>query len=196
MGFGQQGDWLDEPPGSANFSDYEGPLRPGGRSVGPVDTLQLLCWGASGSLAVFAIDLRRRQRNSARQAARGPPTKIFDADRGMPLYWQERKPVDLWEDLLASIDAKMVVDLSPGSGAAGRAAMRLGISYVAACREESHASWLSNIFDREACELIVKAKSPLFEQNLASLIKTHFAEVLAQLDQQKKATDASDDDGQ
>lgn len=125
-----------------------------------------------------------------------PPTKIFDADRGMPLYWQERKPVDLWEDLLASIDAKMVVDLSPGSGAAGRAAMRLGISYVAACREESHASWLSNIFDREACELIVKAKSPLFEQNLASLIKTHFAEVLAQLDQQKKATDASDDDGQ
>ena len=125
-----------------------------------------------------------------------PPAKIFDADRGMPLYWQERKPVDLWEDLLLSLDAKMVVDLSPGSGAAGRAAMRLGISYVSVCREDAHASWLCNILDREACELIVKAKSALFEQSLASLIKTHFAEVLSQLDQQAKAPDASDEDDQ
>ena len=114
----------------------------------------------------------------------------------MPLYWQERKPVELWEDLLLSIDAKMVVDLTPGSGAAGRAAMRLGISYVAACRQESHASWLSNILDREACELIVKAKSPLFEQNLASLIKTHFAEVLAQMGRQANAQEVSDDEAQ
>lgn len=123
-----------------------------------------------------------------------PPTKVFDADRGMPLYWQERKPVELWEDLLLSIDAKMVIDLSPGSGAAGRAAMRLGISYVAACREEAHASWLANILDREACELIVKTKSPLFEQTLANLIKSHFAEVLLQLDNQAKSTEGSDDE--
>ena len=123
-----------------------------------------------------------------------PATKIFDADRGMPLYWQERKPVDLWADLLSSLDAKLVVDLSPGSGSAGRAAMRLGINYVAACREEAHASWVSHILDREACELIVKAKSPLFEQDLANLIKTHFAEVLSQMDERAKATDASDDD--
>ena len=124
------------------------------------------------------------------------PTKIFDADRGMPLYWQERKPVELWEDPLWSLDAKMVVDLSPGSGAAGRAAMRLGISYQACCREEAHASWLANILDREACELIVKARSPLFEQHLASMIKTHFAEVLEQMDQQAKAKEPSDDEAE
>ena len=114
----------------------------------------------------------------------------------MPLYWQERKPVELWEDLLLSLDAKMVVDLSPGSGAAGRAAMRLGISYVAACREDAHASWLANILDREACQLIVKPKSQLYDQSLAGVINFHFAEVLAQMDRQANAQDVSDNDAQ
>ena len=85
MGFIQQGNWLDEPPRAANFSDYERPSgRPGGCQVGPVDALELLRGGASDSVAGLAIDFRLRQREGARQALRVHPTKIFDADRGMP----------------------------------------------------------------------------------------------------------------
>ena len=118
-----------------------------------------------------------------------PPPKIFEGDRGVPLYWQERRTVEFWQTLLHDVDAQMVVDLTPGSGSAGRAAMRNGISYHAVCRDETHANWLGNILDREACELIVKSESPLFEQSLAALIKTHFAEILAQLSLQANARD-------
>ncbi len=123
-----------------------------------------------------------------------PPAKIFDVDRGMPLYWAERKPVAFWVDLLKCLDGKMVIDLSPGSGSVGRAALSLGIHYVAACRSESHASWLANVFDREACELITRNKSPLFEQTLAELIRTHFAEVLDQLHGRDGAVDSTPDE--
>ena len=42
-------------------------------------------------------------------------TNGFDCDRGAPLYWGERKPVELSQDLLFCVDAKFVVDFSPGS---------------------------------------------------------------------------------
>lgn len=118
-----------------------------------------------------------------------PPAKMWDSARGTPLYWAERKPVALWEDLLYCLDAGVVVDLSPGSGSVGRAALRLGIQYVAACRTDAHASWLGNVLDREACELIVTNKSPLFEQDLSTLVSKHFAEILEHLKQQRHAED-------
>ena len=86
-----------------------------------------------------------------------PPPKVFDADQGLPLYWAERKPVELWEDILWSLDAQVVVDMSPGSASVGRACLRRGIQYVACCRSEAPASWVGNILDRESCDLIVKA---------------------------------------
>ena len=108
-----------------------------------------------------------------------PPTTVFDADlMGMPLYWQESKPISLWEDVFSTVGAQFVVDLSPGSGAAGRAAMRLGISYLGLCRGDRHALWLANVFDRVACHLIADAKAPLFDKDLASSINTHFDDVL------------------
>ena len=116
-----------------------------------------------------------------------PPLKIFDGDRGMPLYWQEWKPVEFWKDILHCLDARMVIDMSPGSGAAGRACLRLGIQYTAACRTGAHAIWLAKVLDRESCELIVTTKSPLFEQDLAQMIKTHFSDVLSQLQEQREA---------
>jgi len=122
-----------------------------------------------------------------------PPAKRWDSSRGTPLYWSERKPVALWEDLLFCLDASMVVDLSPGSGSVGRAALRLGIQYVAVCRTDAHASWLGNVLDREACELIAKDTSPLFEQDLSTLIKKHFAYILDALDEQRQAEDEEDE---
>ena len=118
-----------------------------------------------------------------------PDSRVFDTDRGSPLHWAERKPVAFWEDILWSLDAAIVVDLSPGSGSAGRACLRAGIQYVACCQIEAHASWVGNIFDREACEVIVTNGSPLFEQDLASMLTKHFQDVLTQLEEQARAKD-------
>ena len=123
------------------------------------------------------------------EAPEQPPLKVFDGDRGMPLYWQERKPVEFWKDILHCLDACMVIDMSPGSGSVGRACLRMGLQYQAACRTAAHASWVSNVLDRESCELIVTTKSPLFEQDLAQMIRTHFSDVISQLQEQKAATD-------
>ena len=123
-----------------------------------------------------------------------PPPRIFDADRGMPLYWAERKPVQFWEDILWAIDAQQVIDLSPGSASVGRACLRAGIQYLALCRTESHQAWVSNILDREACELIVTNNTPLFEQDLATMLQKHFKEVLEQQEQQNNAEDKDPDE--
>ena len=87
----------------------------------------------------------------------------------------------------------MVVDLSPGSGAVGRACLRQSVTYVAACGSDQHRSWLGNALDREACELITKEKSPLFDTDLSELIKTHFQDVLDQMEEMRR-DDESDDD--
>ena len=88
-----------------------------------------------------------------------------------------------------ALDAQQVVDLSPGSGSVGRACLRAGIQYVALCRTESHAAWVSNILDREACELIVTNNTPLFEQDMASMLQKHFKDILEQQEQQRSAED-------
>ena len=83
--------------------------------------------------------------------------------------------------------------LSSGSASVGRACLRAGIQYVALCRNEAHASWVGNILDRESCELIVKSHSPLFEEDLASMVKKHFEDVLEQLEEQRKVHDKEPD---
>ena len=110
------------------------------------------------------------------------------------MFWQEKKPPELWEDIVSMLDAKVVIDLSPGSGALGRACLRHSITYVAACGSENHRTWLGNALDREACELITKEKSPLFETDLAELIKTHFQDVLDQMEEMRRDDESDDDD--
>ena len=122
-----------------------------------------------------------------------PDREIFDADAGMPLYWAERKPVAFWKHILWYLQANQVVDLSPGSGSVGRACLRSGIQYVACCHTDAHASWVGNILDREACEIVVTNGSPLFEQDLATMLKKHFQDVLTQLEEQANAEDKDPD---
>ena len=73
----------------------------------------------------------------------------------------------------------------------GRAGVRQSIPYVAACRTDAPRTWLGNALDREACELITKHESPLFETDLAELIKTHFQDVLDQMAEMQR--DAGDE---
>ena len=122
-----------------------------------------------------------------------PARGVFDPERGLPLYWAERKPVELWEDILWSLDAQVVVDWSPASASVGRACLRAGMQYVALCRNEAHASWVGSILDREACELVATPRSPLFEQDVASMVKQHCKDVLQQLQKQGAAKEHEPD---
>ena len=122
------------------------------------------------------ISLYDKKNILGREPARTPPN-IFDCDRGAPLYWGERKPTELWQDLLFCVDAKFVVDFSPGSGSCARACLELGIEYRGICRNDLHLQWLANVADRDACCVITR-QSPLFEQDLCEMIKKHFQEVL------------------
>ena len=72
--------------------------------------------------------------------------------------------------------------------------MRKNIQYVAATGSDKHRKWLGNALDREACELITKEKSPLFETDLCELIRTHFQYVLDQLAEQRRGDESGDDD--
>ena len=58
-----------------------------------------------------------------------PQDDLFDTSLGMPLYWQELKTAHCWKSLLKDVGAKAIFDLTIGSGACGRAAMAMGVSY-------------------------------------------------------------------
>ena len=60
-------------------------------------------------------------------AGKKPRAKVFF---GQPLFWVERKGPNLWEDLFDDIDASVVVDCTPGSGSAARAALLSDVDYI------------------------------------------------------------------
>ena len=124
-----------------------------------------------------------------------PPSKVFDADLGCPLCWQEVKSKDLWSAVLEATNADFVVDLGAGSGITARSCLALGIPWVGLCWKQVHAHWLNNVVDRWALEEIVQKKSPMHEQDSAKLVSAHFSDVLQQIkDRDKMAEDSTEDD--
>ena len=65
---------------------------------------------------------------------------FFDCSVGLPLFWQERKTVAFTKQLLQDAMAAAVFDLTPGSGACGRACFELGIPYSCLARSPEHGS--------------------------------------------------------
>ncbi len=122
-------------------------------------------------------------------APKDPKPALFDTSTGQPLFWAERKSLDLWKAILQDLDVKAVFDLSPGSGTCGRAALELGISYVGVARQPAHVAYLNNVIDRHALHLICKAGSPLCQQDLQHCIEEHFRDIL---DQVKIAAESTD----
>ena len=122
-----------------------------------------------------------------------PPSKVFDADLGCPLCWQEVKSKDIWSAVLEATNADFVVDLGAGSGITARTCLTLGIPWVGLCWNKVHAHWLNNVVDRWALEEIVKKKSPLHEQDLAKLVSAHFSDVLQQIQDRDKVTGDGED---
>ena len=83
-----------------------------------------------------------------------PRRQVFDSSSGQPLLWAERKTIAFYRTLFEDLDAGMIIDCSPGSGVAARAALLANIpSYVGLARNEHHASFLCNMADRQACRL-------------------------------------------
>ena len=126
--------------------------------------------------------------------AERPRQELFDTTLGQPLLWQERKTPAFWACLLSDLCVKTVVDLTPGSGSAARACMQLGIPYHGWAKNAEHASWLQNVLDRAALQVICEVGSALHSDS-AQAIQEHFSDVLEQLNEQDKGVDVTPDDG-
>jgi hypothetical protein len=127
-------------------------------------------------------------------AAPCPVPGLFNvAERGHPFSWKEKKPIAWYVRFLSDISAGLVIDLTPGSGALARACLQSGIQYIGVCRKVEHASWLINVLNRAAVELITRNGTTLYESDLASVLKDHFKELIEELNAQDAAVSEEED---
>lgn len=111
---------------------------------------------------------------------------------GVPLFWQEVRPVSFWQGLLEELKVKSVFDLSPGSGALASACLLSGEQYFGVCRNETHQNWLANVVDRMTMSLACDASTPVHQvggDTLATAIKDHFPDVLDEIAAREDADD-------
>jgi hypothetical protein len=123
------------------------------------------------------------------RVCQAPRKAIYDTESGQPLFWAERKPKKFWAQILYDCDAKVVMDMTPGSGACVHGCMDLGINYTCIVQSPEHGSWLQNVLDRHALQNICETGQPLFEQDLATCVKDHFQDVLDQLNEADEMED-------
>ena len=97
---------------------------------------------------------------------------------GCPLLWGETKSVTFWIQVLTEMNAKCVVDVTPGSGALAEAAMILGILYFGFVADAVHMAWLTNVIDRASCRQIVKSGTCLYQEDLAQSLKDMFGDIV------------------
>jgi hypothetical protein len=111
------------------------------------------------------------------------PDELLQAFPNPVLFWQESKPVDLYEQLLVDFDIRGIFDISPGSGALAEAALRLGVCYVGVTTKTTHAKWLGNVVDRVAMSHMAAPGRPCYQKDLATEVQTHFGDMLAGLEE-------------
>ena len=111
--------------------------------------------------------------------------------RGVPLFWNETKSVDVWVRILGDTSVKAVLDVSPGSGNLAAACMLTGAQYVGFVYKRTHHAWLTNVVDRLAMKHIAESGSHLFQEDLASHVKLLFSELV---DPEEAADPISDDE--
>ena len=83
-----------------------------------------------GGLPLLSLPDKAKVMGVGEDAIEQPRPTLFDNAGGIPLYWQERKPVKLWRKIFEDLQARVVIDVSPGGGLAARAAMEMGIQYL------------------------------------------------------------------
>ena len=97
---------------------------------------------------------------------------------GVPMFWGETKSIATWDLLLNEVCAKVVVDLSPGSGSLASACLSQGLVYHGIVGHASHMGWLMNVLDRESLQHISRAGHPLYQEDLATHLKDLFGELM------------------
>ena len=105
---------------------------------------------------------------------------------GVPMYWRESKPLELWIAILKMFNAKVIVDFTPGSGALAAAAMSQGAKYTGFVEEAKHLSWLQNIVDTAALRYIAQQGEVLYMEDLAELVHQHYQDLLDNADAEEK----------
>ena len=125
-----------------------------------------------------------------------PKQSMHDASGGVPLFWQERKPVPLWRRIFEDLSARSVVDLTPGGGLAARAAMEMGISYIGLARSAEQGQWLTAACDRAALIAAVTPGTAMYNQDLQAGVEEHFGDIIEHLREADAAVDREgpDDD--
>ena len=114
---------------------------------------------------------------------------VFDTAVDQPLFWAERKPVQLFKTLFEDLNAQAVVDLTPGSGTAAKAAVELGLSYVGVALNAFHAHWLDGAAGKHALHLIRTTGSPWYHRELVPVIREHFQRLVDDVEMLEKAQD-------
>ena len=127
--------------------------------------------------------------------AQQPSAQLFDTALGQPLFWAERKTAAFWKMLFQDLSASSIVDVSPGSGTAARAALELGLPYFGVARNSLHSTWLGNVADRTALVQISKSGTPMFQQETAKAISEHFQDIVDAQGQADSAEDAEPEEG-
>ena len=117
------------------------------------------------------------------------PEQLLQLFPNPVLFWQERKPVDLFEQLLIDFDIRACFDVSPGSGALAEAALRLGICYVGVTTKAMHAKWLGNVVDRVAMSHMATPGRPCYQKDLAFDVQNYFSDMLAGLEESNDGED-------
>ena len=121
--------------------------------------------------------------------AAGVPEQLLQLFPNPVLFWQESKPVDLFEQLLIDFDIRACFDVSPGSGALAEAALRLGICYVGVTTKAMHAKWLGNVVDRVAMSHMATPGRPCYQKDLAFDVQNYFSDMLAGLEESNDGED-------
>ena len=119
----------------------------------------------------------------------GVPESLMQEFSNPILFWQEGKPVEIYEQMLADFDVRSVFDVSPGSGALAEACLRLGITYVGVTTRPTHATWLSNVLDRVVLGHIVTPGRPCYQKDFAVEVQTHVSDILLVLQESESADD-------
>ena len=96
----------------------------------------------------------------------------------MPLFWAERKSVEFWKTLYEDLSASCVVDVTPGTGQAARAALEMSLPYVGMARNSFHAHWLDMLANRAVLTQIRAHGESLFSTALAEEDEMHFQVLL------------------
>jgi hypothetical protein len=157
--------------------------------------VQPVPWGA---LPLLSAADKAKLLAVSQESVEQPKQSVFDAAGGIPLFWQERKPTSFWKKLYGDLQARCVVDLTPGAGLAARAALELGIPYLGFTRTVEHGQWLGQVCDRNALQAAVTTGTALHNADLAGSIEDHFSDVLAHIRDADAATDkemAADGEG-